>query len=165
MVAGSLNTKCITSTNGEGGNGPRGRNKLISRAYIPKGRAAFRFEIVNSPDVDRPPAGEPSNFHRIRETTTVNARNARSRRGNEACHSSGARNREKFHPLREFLRNFLSPGPDLLPTFFNNACVHATDIYCMRLLYISFRSVNRDINIFANPGTRRELGNWKWLVG
>ena len=111
------------------------RNKLISRAYSQR-PCGFRFEIVNSPDVDRPPAGEPSNFHRIRETTTVNARNARSRRGNEACHSS-----QKPGIGRNSIRlvNFSAischrgPPPRTF-AFFNNACVPIY-IYCT-VLYI-----------------------------
>lgn len=109
--------------------------------------------------IGRPP-GEPSNFHRIRETTTVNARNARSRRGNEACHSSGARNREKFHPLREFLRNFLSRPRTSSPPL--SLTTRACDIYCVRLLYICRSDLSTGILTFSptlGRGATWEIGN------
>lgn len=102
-----------------------------------------------------PPAGEPSNFHRIRETTTVNARNAADP-GAEMKLVAQARS-QKSGEIPSGSLNFSAipcqRGPATGLRFFNNACVHATDI-----LYISFRSVNRDINIFAEPRDD-DLGN------
>ena len=138
------------------------RNKLISRAYSQR-PCGFRFEIVNSPDVDRPPAGEPSNFHRIRETTTVNARNARSRRGNEACHSS-----QKPGIGRNSIRlvNFSAischrgPPPRTF-AFFNNACVPIYILY--RFVHLRPDLSTGILTFSPNPEAR--LGKLKWFVG
>lgn len=109
-----------------------GRNKLISRAYSRR-PCGFRFEIVNSPDVDRSPTGELSNFHRIERRPLT--RETRPTPDTEMklvtqAKPRGQKSRELQQRRTNFSCNFLPPRRWRTLTSLTT-CVHASDdVYC-----------------------------------